>query len=105
MIINRNILSKLKEWKNRSDRKPLIIRGARQVGKTTVVTEFARQYKYRIFLNLEKKKDKAYFTNEMNAKIIIESLFLSNNFYINDIYFSSINAIFILVENKLLTMK
>jgi predicted AAA+ superfamily ATPase len=78
MIINRNILSKLKEWKNRSDRKPLIIRGARQVGKTTVVTEFARQYKYRIFLNLEKTKDKAYFTNEMDAKSILESLFLYN---------------------------
>ena len=79
MIINRNILSKLKEWKNRSARKPLIIRGARQVGKTTVVTEFAKQYKYRIFLNLEKAKDRAYFTNEMDVKSILESLFLYNN--------------------------
>ena len=39
----RSILQQLTEWKNGSDRKPLILNGARQVGKTWILREFARQ--------------------------------------------------------------
>ena len=34
--MKRNILSKLIEWKNKKNRKPLIVNGARQVGKTYI---------------------------------------------------------------------
>ena len=38
--MKRNILSKLIEWKNKKNRKPLIVNGARQVGKTYILREF-----------------------------------------------------------------
>jgi len=40
MIFKRTIEKNLKAWKKGSKRKPLIIRGARQVGKTTLVKKF-----------------------------------------------------------------
>ena len=39
--MKRRAISQLFEWKNRPNRKPLIIRGARQVGKTWLMKEFA----------------------------------------------------------------
>jgi len=42
-MISRDCLSYLKEWCYRSKRKPMLIRGARQVGKTTLVRMFAEQ--------------------------------------------------------------
>jgi predicted AAA+ superfamily ATPase len=40
--MKREIIQYLKEWKNRKDRNPLILRGARQVGKTYIIEEFAK---------------------------------------------------------------
>jgi predicted AAA+ superfamily ATPase len=40
-------------WKNNDNRKPLIIRGARQVGKTWLMKEFAKEYKNLIYVNFE----------------------------------------------------
>ena len=40
--MKRFALEKLKEWKDKPNRKPLIIRGARQVGKTWLMKEFGR---------------------------------------------------------------
>ena len=40
--MKRFALEKLKEWKDKANRKPLIIRGARQVGKTWLMKEFGR---------------------------------------------------------------
>ena len=49
-----SFLNELIEWKNRSNRKPLIIRGARQVGKTWLMKEFAKiQYENYIYVNFE----------------------------------------------------
>lgn len=35
-------IKKLKEWKNKEDRKPMILMGARQVGKTWIMKEFGK---------------------------------------------------------------
>ena len=40
--MERTILQQLKDWKNQTGRKPLILNGARQVGKTWILREFAR---------------------------------------------------------------
>lgn len=85
MIFKRTIKKKLEAWKKSSKRKPLIIRGARQVGKTTLVKEFAKSYKYSILINLEKPSDIAYFNNYNEAKSIVESLLLSRNISIASI--------------------
>ena len=43
-MFRRKILDKLEAWKQDKKHKPLILRGARQVGKTTVVNEFGAQF-------------------------------------------------------------
>lgn len=57
----RHVISHLDTWKKDKNRKPLIIRGARQVGKTTLIKAFAKKYEHHILLNLEKAADKRVF--------------------------------------------
>ena len=79
MNFKRHILHYLQEWKSHKNRKPLVLRGARQVGKTTLVEQFSKTYKHRILINLEKPEHRRYFEDFDDVKIIVESLFLSNN--------------------------
>lgn len=52
--MDRDKLQDLIAWKNKSTRKPLIVRGARQVGKTWLLKEFGRtQYRQYIYVNFE----------------------------------------------------
>ena len=75
----RHIAHLLKSWKESKDRKPLILRGARQVGKTTLVKQFAENYKHQILLNLEIPRDLRYFTEYDDVLTIIEALMIANN--------------------------
>lgn len=79
MHIYRELNGELKKWKKQDSRKPLIIRGARQVGKTTLVEDFAKSYKHSIVLNLEKSKARSFFEGTDEVSQIKEALFLSNN--------------------------
>jgi predicted AAA+ superfamily ATPase len=76
MAFYRKQLETLKAWKHRKNRKPLVLRGARQVGKTTLVDSFAKRYSQYIALNLEKTKDKVYFENYTSAESILQALIL-----------------------------
>ena len=42
MIFKREIIKELNKWKVRKNRKPLLLRGARQVGKSTLVKDFSK---------------------------------------------------------------
>lgn len=79
MIFERTVEKDLGIWKKNPNRKPLILRGARQVGKTTLIKEFAKSYKYRILLNLEKSSDASFFNSNVGVKSLLESLLLSRN--------------------------
>ncbi len=57
----------------------MILRGARQVGKTTIVRHFAKEYKNSIFLNLELPNDFKYFHDYKDVPTLIEVLFIANN--------------------------
>jgi len=85
MIFTRNAELYLQTWKESSNRKPLIIRGARQVGKTTLVREFAKSYKYSIQLNLDKSSDLEFFDTYDLPRTLLESLLLNNNISISAI--------------------
>ena len=61
MFLKRKLYSKLLDWKSSDRRKPLIIRGARQVGKSTLVREFSGEYASFIEINLERKEDLELF--------------------------------------------
>lgn len=79
MPFQRQIEIKLNEWKESAARKPLIIRGARQVGKTTLIEKFAQNYTHNISLNLEKNSDRHFFEDFDDIKNISEALFLTFN--------------------------
>lgn len=55
-MFRRDIQSELEKWREKKSRKPLILRGARQVGKTTVVSQFAKQFENYLYVNLENKE-------------------------------------------------
>ena len=52
----RNIDRELQKWRTSSIRKPLLLRGARQVGKSSTVREFGKQFDYFLEINFEKKE-------------------------------------------------
>lgn len=75
----RKISQELMVWKNSSNRKPLIIRGARQVGKTTVINHFSESFQQYIYLNLERNEDKAAFTNKHSINEMVDAIFFLKN--------------------------
>jgi predicted AAA+ superfamily ATPase len=78
-MFNRQLLSELEKWRQNKSRKPLVIRGARQVGKTTLVNQFAAQYEQYIYLNLELSEDKEPFENFTSIENLISALFFLKN--------------------------
>lgn len=56
MYIPRAIDAELRKWKEDARHKPLLIRGARQVGKSSAVRNLGRSFNYFIEVNLEKNK-------------------------------------------------
>lgn len=74
--MNRAKLADLIAWKNSPDRKPLIIRGARQTGKTWLMKEFGRQeYARTVYLNLEKNRHlSSLFSDDFDIKRVIIAL-------------------------------
>lgn len=74
--MKRIALNKLIDWKNSPRRKPLIIRGARQVGKTWLMKEFGKtEYKKTIYVNFELHDlMREHFSKDLDTKRIIEGL-------------------------------
>jgi len=74
--MRRTKLTDLITWKNSPSRKPLILRGARQVGKTWLMQEFGNtQYTQTIYANFEKNKRlKALFVDDFEIKRVIVAL-------------------------------
>lgn len=75
-MLSRKIDNRLKEWKNTANRKALLIKGARQVGKTTIVRSFGKaNYKNYIEINFEKTPlVRQAFVGNLDAKTIILNL-------------------------------
>lgn len=76
MLITREIIGRLKAWKEESDRSPLVIQGARQIGKSWVVSEFGRtHYKHTAIFNFDKQHElKNIFESTKDVKRIIGEL-------------------------------
>ena len=65
--MKREIFNDLIKWKNSKNRKPLIIHGARQVGKTYIIKEFGKEYYDNlIYVNFETNKE---FSSQIEANI------------------------------------
>ena len=78
--MKRFVMDKLVKWKNSNDRKPLILRGARQVGKTYILKEFGETYYDNVaYFNFDHDEGlEALFLNTKDPKRIIEQLSIAN---------------------------
>ena len=76
-MFKRKILSKLEAWKQDERHKPLILRGARQVGKTTVVNEFGSQFDNYLYFNLEMSESVRLFEMDIPLNDLVTMLFAS----------------------------
>ena len=75
-VMKRNAIKELYEWKENNDRKPLVILGARQVGKTWLMKEFGKEaYKKCAYVNFEDNDDlRGLFEHDFDIQRIIANL-------------------------------
>ncbi len=79
-MIKRKLEEQLKIWKNRDVHKPLIVRGARQVGKTSLIRDFGETYFENVVeINLEKETHKAMFEGVMSVEDLEKRINLGLN--------------------------
>ena len=90
-MFKRNIIKKLLNWSEKSERKPLILRGARQVGKTTAINMFSKHFDQYIYFNLEIKEERKIFEQEYSIQDLIQAIF----FYKDQIQHKGKTLIFI----------
>lgn len=78
-FMKRNMMKKLLEWKNKKNQSPLILLGARQVGKTYLLEAFAKNnYETFVYINFENEpSQKHMFEYDLNPKRIIGEIELS----------------------------
>lgn len=78
--LKRFIDNELITWAESKDRKPLLLRGARQVGKTTSIRQLAKAFDYYIEINFEERKDiHNFFNNNLSPEEIVENISLYFN--------------------------
>lgn len=79
-ILKRKIDAYLESWKNNPERKPLIVKGARQIGKTRSIEYFAtQQYKYVVKINfVEQIKYRDIFNDGFEVDTILKNISLLN---------------------------
>ncbi len=78
-MLKRKIDLYLTEWKNQKDKLPLIIKGARQIGKTKSIEEFAKNYDSLIEINFALQKEyKDIFDDGFEVETIIKNISLKN---------------------------
>lgn len=76
MDFYRNAERDLDLWRHSSYRKPLVLRGARQTGKTTLIKKFGKSFDSFIYLNLEVDRDRRLFENELPVQDLIQYICL-----------------------------
>jgi len=78
MEIKRNILQQLVDWKDKSARKPLILQGIRQVGKTWLLKYFGSRYFENVaYFNFDKQKEIGqFFSTTKDPRRILDNLSL-----------------------------
>ena len=79
--MRRNVLDQLVRWKQRSTRKPLLVQGARQVGKTWAIKEFARrEFDDMAYIDFLADEDmKAVFDGSLDPERLLEAISLRTN--------------------------
>lgn len=79
-MFQRLALKALQQWADKEGRKPLVLRGARQVGKTTLVELFSRNFDVFINLNLEEKNNANLFTMNNSFEDMLAGIYAKAGF-------------------------
>ena len=79
--MNRALINNLLEWKNAVNRKPLIIQGARQVGKTWLMKDFGKRYfGHMVYINFESSERlRNMFVADFNIQRILSVIEIETN--------------------------
>lgn len=73
--IQRNIDVELLEWKDNPMKKPLLLRGARQVGKSSAVRHFGKEFQFFAEVNFERHKTvKTFFQGDIDIRLIVQKI-------------------------------
>lgn len=73
--IQRNIDVELLEWKDNPMRKPLLLRGVRQVGKSSAVRHFGKEFQFFAEVNFERHKTvKTFFQGDIDIRLIVQKI-------------------------------
>lgn len=78
-MFSREISEQLNQWRQKENRKPLILRGARQVGKTTLVNLFSEKFRQYIYLNLDLLNDRKIFENAKSFDDLLDAIYFTKN--------------------------
>lgn len=80
MYLPRNIDKELAIWRQQNEGKPLLIRGARQVGKSTAIKELSKQFDHYLEVNFEEQRQvHKLFDGDLNPKELCENLSILYN--------------------------
>lgn len=84
--MDRTAIEELIQWKERKNRKPLVVRGARQVGKTWLLKEFAKlYYEKTVYINFENNElAKRLFEQDFDIRRILRSISLMEDVDIDE---------------------
>lgn len=82
-MFRRIALENLREWALKAERKPLVLRGARQVGKTTLVEMFAADFDHYIYLNLEEKDNAELFATDSTFDDLLAGIFFKAKLHVD----------------------
>ena len=78
-MFTRTAINYLRQWANKGERKPLVLRGARQVGKTTLIKLFAKEFDVYIYLNLEENENAELFAADYSFDDLLAGIFFRAN--------------------------
>ena len=78
-MYERELIKQMRLWSSRMPHKPLVIRGARQVGKSTLVREFSKEFDVYIEVNLDLREDADIFLRTDKVEEIWQYLCLRNH--------------------------
>lgn len=82
-MFRRIALENLRGWALKAERKPLVLRGARQVGKTTLVEMFAADFDHYIYLNLEEKDNAELFATDSTFDDLLAGIFFKAKLHVD----------------------
>ena len=78
-MFKRELLHQLSEWSKKKNRKPLVLRGARQVGKTTLVNLFSENFNQYIYLNMDLPDEKRIFEDAKSFNDLVDAIYFIKN--------------------------